>query len=60
VLGFCIFSRKENGASVKVQMFYLNPYEFADATTEFIDDLEHKLVKVVVDAVKELPKFIDG
>jgi hypothetical protein len=41
-------------------MLDLNLYKLADSAAEFVDNFKHQLVIVVVDVVKELPKFIDG
>ena len=56
----CIFCRKENRASTEIHMFNLNPYEFADATTELINNLKHQLVVVIVNTVEKALELIDG
>lgn len=60
MFGLSIFGRKENSASTKVYMLYLNLYEFADATTELVNYLKHQLMIVIVNTVEEILKFIKG
>ena len=56
--GFGILSRKEYCASTEVDVLYLDPDEFAHATAELINDLEHQLVPVIVNAVEKTLQFI--
>jgi hypothetical protein len=60
MFGLGILSRKENCASTEVQMLDLDSYELSDSTAQFIDNFKHQLVIVVVDAVEELRKLLDG
>jgi hypothetical protein len=41
-------------------MLYLNLYELTNSAAELINYLEHKLMAVIVNAVKKLLQFIDG
>lgn len=56
----CILSGKENCASTEVYVLYLGPYELADATAEFVNDLKHQFVVVTVDTVEKTLEFING
>jgi len=55
-----VLGRKKNSASAEVYMLYLDPYEFADATTEFVNYLEPQLMTVIVNTVKKTLELIDG
>jgi hypothetical protein len=54
-----VLGRKENSASAEVYMLYLYPYEFADATTEFVNYLEPQLMTVIVNTVEEILEFVN-
>ena len=58
--GFGILSRKEHCAATEVYMLNLNPHEFTHPAAKLINDLEHQLVTVIVNAVEETLEFIDG
>jgi len=55
-----ILRREEYGAAAEVHMFGLDSNKLADTATQFIDDLEHELMPVVVDAVEELGQLVDS
>lgn len=55
-----VIRREEYGATIEVHMFVLNANELTDTAAELIDGLEHELVPVIVNAVKELGQFVDG
>lgn len=57
---FGILGREENRASTKVYVLYLDPYKFPDTTAEFINQLKQQLVVVIVDAVEEILKLVNG
>jgi predicted metal-dependent peptidase len=55
-----ILRRKENRAATEADMLYLNPHEFADPTAKLINNLEHQLVAVIVNAVEKTLQLING
>lgn len=56
--GLSVSGREENASSPKVYVLDLDPHEFADAASQFIDQTKHELVPVVGDCVEELPEFL--
>jgi hypothetical protein len=58
VFSLGVLRREENGAPAEMHVLDLNPNELPDAAAQFVDDLEHQLVGVVVDAVKELLELV--
>jgi hypothetical protein len=55
---FCILRGKEDCAATEVYMLYLNPHEFTHPAAKLINDLEHQLMAVIVNAVEEILKFL--
>jgi len=58
--GLGVFSREKDRAATQVQVLGLDADELPDTAAELIDRLEHELVPVVVDAVKELSQLVEG
>jgi hypothetical protein len=59
MFGLCIFSRNENSASIEIHMLYLNPYKLSYPAAKLVNNLQHQLVLVVVDAVKQMLQLLD-
>lgn len=55
---FCILRGKKDCAATEVYVLYLNPDEFTDPTTKFINNLKHQLMAVIVNAVEEILKLL--
>ena len=53
-----ILRRKEDRAATEVYMLNLNPHEFTHPATKFINDLEHQLMTVSVNAVEKTLELI--
>lgn len=60
MFGLSILCGEKNCASTEVQMLYLNPDKLADSTAEFIDDLKHQLMIVIVNTIEEILELING
>lgn len=55
-----IFRRKENSASTRVYVLYLNPDKFSDTTAKFINYFKHQLMIIIVNIVEEILELING
>ena len=57
--GFGILRREKDRTSTKIDMFDLNLDKLAHPATQFVNDLEHQFVLVVVNRIEKLLEFID-
>lgn len=57
--GLRVLRRKVNTASAEVDVLELNPNELTDSASEFVDDLHHQLVAIVLNGIEESPQFIN-
>ena len=58
VAGFCVLSRKEDRASAEVQVLQLNPHKFSNTAAKLIDNPEHQLMPVVLNAIEKSLPFL--
>ena len=58
VSGLGVLGREEDRAAAEMYVLDLNPHELPDPAAQFINDLKHQLVTVLIDAVEELLQFI--